>query len=127
MMDSDPSGWRKVVIPAAGHICQDGGAVQNFAIRKTVATVEELAPHAGGEYSFIGHQANLMMLQSACTRAGVPDSRHLYNVDRFGNCGAAGAPSVLSERWDAFGAGDRAVVAVVGAGLTWAGMVLEFL
>jgi|RhiMethySRZTD1v2_1073278.scaffolds.fasta_scaffold96620_4 3-oxoacyl-[acyl-carrier-protein] synthase-3 len=127
MMDSDPSGWRKVGVAARGHFWQEGGAVQNFAIRKTIASLQALEPHAGDGFYFTGHQANLMMLRSVCARAGVADSRHLYNVDRFGNCGAAGAPSVISERWADFCPGDRAVVAVVGAGLTWAGTLLEFL
>ena len=68
-----------------------------------------------------------MMLRSVCARTGIGDSRHLYNVDRFGNCASAGAPSVISERWNDFSPNDRVVVAVVGAGLTWGGALLEFL
>jgi 3-oxoacyl-[acyl-carrier-protein] synthase-3 len=125
-MDCDPSGCRKVSIPAIGHLRQDGPAVQNFAIRKTVATIDRLRQHACRDFYFVGHQANLMMLRSACARAGVEESLHLYNVDVRGNCGAAGAPSVLSERWEGFRPGDQALLAMVGAGLTWAGMLLEF-
>jgi hypothetical protein len=35
-------------------------------------------------------------------------------------------PSVLSEYWDTFRAGDTVLAAVVGAGLTSAGILLEF-
>jgi 3-oxoacyl-[acyl-carrier-protein] synthase-3 len=66
------------------------------------------------------------MLRSVCQRAGVDESAHLHNVERFGNCGAAGMPSVLSEYWDTFRAGDTVLAAVVGAGLTSAGILLEF-
>ena len=45
VVHSDPAGWNKVVIPAGGHFTQEGSAVQGFAIRKSVATLTELAAH----------------------------------------------------------------------------------
>jgi 3-oxoacyl-[acyl-carrier-protein] synthase-3 len=126
MHKSDPQGWNKVVIPAAGHLAQDGSAVQNFAIRKTVSIIEELRQYCSGAPYFIGHQANLQMVRSASSRAGIAQEKHLYNVDRYGNCGAAGAPSVLSQSWESFKTGDEILVGVVGAGLTWAGLLMEF-
>jgi 3-oxoacyl-[acyl-carrier-protein] synthase-3 len=67
------------------------------------------------------------MLESVQRRAEVSDARHLYNVERRGNTGAAGAPSVLSELWDAprEQVGDAVGLAVVGSGLAWAGVLLE--
>jgi 3-oxoacyl-[acyl-carrier-protein] synthase III len=125
--DSDPRGWEKVRIPTGGFFEQEGRAVQGFAIRKTVSTIRELAGgSAPDERWFVGHQANLIMLESACERAGIPGDRHLYNVDRFGNCGAAGAPSVVSEHWDSFAAGDVLAIVVVGSGLSWGGAVVRF-
>lgn len=123
---SDPSGWKKVVIPSAGHLVQDGSSVQIFAIRQTVATIHELCGEAHGKFYFVGHQANLLMLKSACSRSGIANEHHLFNVDRRGNCGAAGAPSVLSEHWEQFRPGDEVILAVVGAGLTWAGLFITF-
>ncbi|MEX1182596.1 MAG: ketoacyl-ACP synthase III [Gemmatimonadota bacterium] len=140
---SDPSGWTKVRIPAGGFFDQSGPAVQAFAIRKTTATVKELmsgldAPALPEDHSyaivpsradaawFIGHQANLTMLQSAADRAGLDVARHLYNVDRFGNCGAAGAPSVLSQNWDRFADGDVLAIVTVGSGLSWGGALIKF-
>ncbi len=38
----------------------------------------------------IGHQANLRMLTAAVHRLHIPESKHLYNVDEFGNQGGAG-------------------------------------
>jgi 3-oxoacyl-[acyl-carrier-protein] synthase-3 len=126
MMESDPSAWRKVTIPCRGHLQQEGAAVQNFAIRKMAMLVERIRRQAQPGFWFVGHQANLPMLQSACCRAGVDPSKHLYNVDKRGNCGAAGAASVVSERFAQFRPGDEVLVATVGAGLTWAGFLLEF-
>lgn len=124
---SEPADWEKVVIPTGAHFSQDGKAVQAFAIRKSVELTRRLLSEVDEPSSayWIGHQANLTMLTSTCARAGIPAERHLYNVDVFGNCGAAGAPSVLSQNWDRFVPGDRVAVAVVGAGLTWGGLLIE--
>jgi 3-oxoacyl-[acyl-carrier-protein] synthase III len=125
---SDPAGWNKVVIPAGGHFTQEGSAVQAFAIRKSVATLNELTAHlarAREELWFIGHQANLMMLNAVCDRAKIEPSHHLFNVDEFGNCGAAGAPGVLSQNWDALPPACELAMVVVVSGLTWGGLLID--
>ncbi len=127
-LQSDPAGWNKVSIPSGGHFQQNGPAVQGFAIRKSGETLAALRPYLGrDDFWFIGHQANRLMLQSVCDRAGIAAERHLYNVDQFGNCGAAGAPSVLSQNWDRFQSGQEIALVVVGSGLSWGGMVIRTL
>jgi 3-oxoacyl-[acyl-carrier-protein] synthase III len=133
---TDPSGQDQITIPAGGHFAQEGNRVQMFAIRKTAETVEQIAPAAADdrpsgqplgqqpgprpEY-FIGHQANLRVLEAVCRRLQLAPEQHLSNVRQFGNCGAAGAPSVLSQNWDALG--PCAInLAVVGSGLSWGGL-----
>lgn len=128
VVHSDPAGWNKVVIPAGGHFVQDGSAVQGFAIRKSVATLNELAGLLRGsrdDLFFVGHQANLMMLNSVCERGSITASRHLFNVDAFGNCGAAGAPGVLSQHWERLPQQAEIALVVVGSGLTWGGLLIE--
>jgi 3-oxoacyl-[acyl-carrier-protein] synthase-3 len=128
VVHSDPAGWNKVVIPAGGHFTQEGSAVQGFAIRKSVATINELVPLLRGDRAdmvFIGHQANLLMLNAVCERAQIEPSHHLFNVDEFGNCGAAGAPGVLSQRWDTLPPQCEIALVVVGSGLTWGGLLLD--
>jgi len=123
---SDPSGWNKVVIPAGGHFTQDGPAVQGFAIRRAGAVLESLRGELDpGRLHFIGHQANLLMLEAVARRGRISPDKHFFNVVDFGNCGAAGAPGVLSQRWDALHGGDRIVLAVVGSGLAWGGALIE--
>ena len=123
---SDPSGWDKVVIPAGGFFAQDGPAVQRFAILRAGAVLDEMRAHVDpARLHFIGHQANLLMLEAVARRGGIAPERHLYNVDVFGNCGAAGAAGVLSQRWDGLAPGDRVAVAVVGSGLSWGGVLIE--
>jgi 3-oxoacyl-[acyl-carrier-protein] synthase-3 len=126
---SSPAGAEKVVVPRLGWFAQDGRAVQTFAIKKTVAVFDELrAAFARPERTlhFVGHQANLRMLEAVCQRCGIPPGRHHYNVDEYGNTAGASSASVLSMRWDKWGPGDDVAVAGVGAGLTWAGYVVRF-
>jgi 3-oxoacyl-[acyl-carrier-protein] synthase-3 len=127
-IESDASGWDKAMIPSGKHFVQNGPAVQTFAIRKALATLAwargRVRRNPERMY-FIGHQANLPMLSSVCKRAEIPHERHLYNVEQFGNQGAAGAPTVLSQNWERFSAGDEIAMVVVGSGLTWGGLLIE--
>lgn len=129
----DPLGADKVKVPRLGHFTQQGAAVQSFAVRRASETysalldryVSEAPGRTRDTLTFIGHQANLRMLEAVVRRCDIPAAKHVYNVDRRGNCGAAGAPSVLSEHWDDAGLGDALALCVVGSGLTWAGALLE--
>ncbi len=132
LLNSSPAGWAHVTIPRFGHFAQNGSAVQRFAIKTTIACLEQLLPNAkeraaktGGQIRFIGHQANGLMLESVTSRASIAPENHFHNVADFGNTGAAGAPSVLSQRWDKLTDGDTILLVVVGSGLTWAGLQIE--
>ncbi len=125
---SRPDSWDKVRIPRAGHFSQDGSYVQRFAIRKATEGVRQLQqqyPADTEKFKFVGHQANLMMLNTVCRRCDIDQSRHLYNVVDFGNTGCSSAPAVLSQNWDRLCAGDHIAVAVVGSGLTWGHTLLK--
>lgn len=129
---SSPAGSAAVTIPRFGHFTQEGSAVQRFAIKTTGECLSALLPDArarvartGGRLHFIGHQANLLMLESVARRAGIASDEHWHNVVDYGNAGAAGAPSVLSQRWNELGAGDTVLLVVVGSGLTWASMRID--
>lgn len=127
------AGADRVRVPRAGHFIQDGAAVHQFAIKRATETFLELkrlyAAEAGdlaaAGLGLIGHQANLRMLEAVQRRTEVDSARHFFNVDRRGNCGASGAPTVLSEQWDLATLPRSLVLAVVGSGLTWAGALLE--
>jgi 3-oxoacyl-[acyl-carrier-protein] synthase-3 len=119
---TDPSGYDRITIPAGGHFAQDGTCVQTFAIRRTAELISAARPgdnnHFNEDEFFIGHQANLRMLEAVCRRLNIPARNHLSNVQNFGNCGAAGAPSVLSQNWGELGP-SAIHLAVVGSGLSW--------
>jgi len=128
-LGSDPTGWDKVMIPRVGHFQQKGSAVQSFAIKTMVAgyqRIEKLYANSQRRIFFIGHQANLRILESTCHRCQIPAERHFYNIEAFGNTGAAGAPIVLSQNWQKFQKNDVIAMVVAGAGLTWASLAIEF-
>jgi 3-oxoacyl-[acyl-carrier-protein] synthase-3 len=126
---SSPAGADKVVVPRAGHFRQHGRAVQLFAIKKTAEQLVRLRDdHAdpGRRFHFVGHQANLRMLEAVCRDCAIAEDRHHSNVEWFGNTAAASAPSVLSMRWDEWTGADDVAVVGVGAGLTWSSYLLHF-
>ncbi|HXJ32424.1 MAG TPA: ketoacyl-ACP synthase III [Candidatus Eisenbacteria bacterium] len=126
---SSPEGAERVVVPRTGHFRQDGRVVQMFAIKKTAQLLRHLQDayrQEGRRFRFVGHQANLRMLEAVCRQCDIPDDRHHANVEWFGNTAGAGAPSVLSMRWDDWSADDDVAVVGVGAGLTWSSYLLRF-
>lgn len=129
LVESSPAGNDKVVVPRTGHFRQEGRAVQMFAIRRSVQALERLrAAYAteGRPLHFVGHQANLRMLEAVCRQCQVPPDLHHSNVQDFGNTGAASGPSVVSMFWDTFGPLDDVAVVGVGSGLTWASGLVRF-
>ncbi|MCL7958652.1 MAG: ketoacyl-ACP synthase III, partial [marine benthic group bacterium] len=103
--------------------------VQMFAIKKTIRILRRLQKEyeePNRRFNFVGHQANLRMLEAVCRQCEIEDDRHYHNVINFGNTGAAGAPSVISMNWDRWTAADDIAVIGVGSGLSWSGHVLRF-
>lgn len=132
-LKGEPGGADKVKVPRFGHFTQQGAEVQKFAIKRAGEVYEALKQdflsqqpgRTSADLTFIGHQANLRMLEAVARRCEVPEGKHLYNVDVRGNVGASGAPSVFSEHWDDPALGSAVALCVVGSGLTWAGALVE--
>jgi 3-oxoacyl-[acyl-carrier-protein] synthase-3 len=124
-----PSGADDVVIPRVGHFYQNGSAVQKFAIKKMTELTREIQERAGegrkDRVIYVGHQANLTMLKAVQSRCEIPDERHYANIAEYGNQAAAGAPVVISQRWDELRTGDIVACVVVGSGLSWASVQME--
>jgi len=128
-LESKPSGFDKVTIGHHDHFEQEGRTVQMFAIKKTVRVLRSLQQdfeQEGRTLHFVGHQANYNMLQAVCRQCEIPEDRHHHSVIDYGNTGAAGAPGVVSMRWDDWRDGDDVALVGVGSGLTWAGHVYRF-
>ena len=129
-LNSSPAGHDKVVVPRIGFFRQEGQVVQKFAVKRTALLLKQLQKdhaQAGRRLGFVGHQANLRMLENVCRMCRIEPDNHHSNVADYGNTAAAGSPSVVSMGWDRFGDADDLAVIGVGAGLTWASYLLRFL
>ena len=128
-LDSSPAGYDKVLIPRVGHFDQEGRTVQMFGIKRMTRCVRSLRAEfeqEGRPFHFVGHQANLRMLDSVCNHCNIAHEQHHTNAEWYGNTGAASAASVLSMDWDKWTPNDDVAVAGVGSGLTWASYLLRF-
>jgi len=128
-LHSDPGASDKVVVPRLGHFNQEGRTVQTFAIRKTgdlYKATFEAVHYEARNFHFVGHQANLRMLESVCKRCDIPDELHHSNCAAIGNTAGAGSGSVISQRWDQWTASDDVCVVGVGSGLTWGSYLMRF-
>ncbi|MFO0554827.1 MAG: ketoacyl-ACP synthase III [Polyangiaceae bacterium] len=127
-----PSGADDVVIPRIGHFFQNGATVQKFAIKKMSELLKDIQARVAaksdppGRLVYVGHQANLTMLESVARRCAIAPENHYLNIVEYGNQAAAGAPVVLSQRWADFNPGDTCACVVVGSGLSWASVQIEF-
>lgn len=125
---TNPKEAGAIAVDTCGHFRQDGAAVREFSIRKTVEMFEAIAAakslYAEDVYT-VSHQANFVMQNSILGHLRLPADRHLRNVQNQGNIAAAGAPSAIAQNWDKFKKGDQIVYAVLGAGLAWGGGYME--
>jgi 3-oxoacyl-[acyl-carrier-protein] synthase-3 len=128
-VESSPAASDKVVVPRGGHFRQEGRTVQMFGIKRMARLVMQLRERFesnGRDFHFVGHQANLRMLESVRNQCDIPAESHHSNVEWYGNTGAASAASVVSMLWEKWSTRDDVAVAGVGAGLTWASYLLRF-
>lgn len=126
--NSDCSRSYAVISKRYGHFWQDGRAVRDFSVRQTVRLIKALEEKYNLDWSrdiFIGHQANYTMLKQITNNRHIPDGNHWHNVKTLGNQAGAGCAVVLAQNWDRLQAGQRIVIAVVGAGLSWGSVLLE--
>jgi len=128
-LDSRPTAGDKVVVPRIGFFAQEGRTVQTFAIKKTREGYERLRSELARPerpFHFVGHQANLRMLENVCQHCDIPPELHHSNAEWFGNTGAPSSATVISQRWEKWDSRDDVAVIGVGAGLTWSSYLLRF-
>ncbi len=77
---------------------------------------------------FIGHQANLRIIEAVTKRLGLKPSQVYNNIDRYGNTTSATIPTCIyeAEMEGKIRKGDWVLLVSFGAGLTWAGILLRW-
>jgi 3-oxoacyl-[acyl-carrier-protein] synthase-3 len=143
----DGSGGPALCMPAGGsrlpashetvdkrlhYVKQDGQAVFKFAVRKTEEISRRLLERNGLQASeidlFVSHQANRRIICAAAERLGMPESKVVINLERFGNTTAATIPLALADAVNdkRLTRGDLVLLASVGAGFTVGSMLLRW-
>ncbi|WP_344858130.1 beta-ketoacyl-ACP synthase III [Amycolatopsis ultiminotia] len=92
------------------------------------AVLDQAGWMVGDVDRFVGHQANIRILQTTAKHLGLPSDAVVANIDRVGNTSAASIPLALADA-DADGTlapGHRVLLSAFGAGLTWGSTVLTW-
>ncbi|MBS3939638.1 MAG: ketoacyl-ACP synthase III [Actinobacteria bacterium] len=108
-----------------------GDVYRNAVTRMTAAGLEVL--EAAGRTSadvdlFIGHQANLRILDAVGQRLGIDAAHTHVTVDQHGNTSGASVPLALADARDRgrLAPGDTVLLTAFGAGLTWGACLLTW-
>ena len=134
-----PGGGARMPWPAADgselehfYLQMDGAAVFRHAVVGFAEQIEQTLKREGLTADDIAwvvpHQANERILKAVSKRVGIPYDKFVVTISKYGNTSAASVSMALG--WAAeegiFNDGDRIIFCSVGAGLTFAGGLLEW-
>ncbi len=76
---------------------------------------------------FVPHQANMRINQMVCAKLGIPETKTVHNIEKYGNTTAATIPLGLSEAWreGRCRRGSNVLFAAFGSGYTWGAAVVR--
>jgi 3-oxoacyl-[acyl-carrier-protein] synthase III len=145
--DVDGSGGCNLFMPGGGslhppshetidrkmhYVHQDGPQVFKYAVRRMKEVSSMLLERNGFTTDdlalVVPHQANLRMIQAMRERMGLPDSKVMVNIDRYGNTTAGTIPLALRDAVDQgrLHRGDLVMLVSVGAGYTTGAVLLRW-
>ena len=116
---------------APSYIHMEGQPVFRFAVETVPKCITQVLDKAGLTADdvdrFVFHQANQRIIDMAVKKLKLPPEKCTGNIARTGNTSAASVPILLDElvSQGALRSGQRALCVGFGAGLTWAGALLE--
>jgi len=143
----DGSGGPALCMPAGGsrmpathdtvdqrlhYVKQDGQTVFRFAVRKTEEICRRVLDRHGISADridlFVSHQANRRIITAAAERLGLPESKVVINLERFGNTTAGTIPLALADavKDKRLKKGDLVLLTSVGAGFTVGSVLLRW-
>ena len=108
-----------------------GRQVYKFAVNKMQELIDRALSATGltpdDLKMVIPHQSNLRILESVRKKMGLPREKIAIGIDRFGNTSSASLIMLLDEarRAGTVKSGDYVLLIALGAGLTWATMVVR--
>jgi 3-oxoacyl-[acyl-carrier-protein] synthase III len=107
------------------YVHQEGAAVYKFAVAKMAEVAVDLMSRnnltADDIDWLVPHQANNRIIEATAERMGVPLSRVMITIQKYGNTTAATIPLCLWDYESRLKRGDKLIMAAFGGGFTWAG------
>ena len=113
-------------------VYMNGSETFNFAVRKIVDDIKEVAEKAGIEISDIDyvvpHQANTRIISYASKRLRLPMEKFVVNIDRCANTSSASVPIALDElvRSGKLKEGDIIAMCAFGGGLSSSACIIKW-
>ncbi len=110
----------------------DGGALYRFGLRAENTAASEALKRSGLTVDdvdlFIPHQSNARLIQQVAAGLKIPMEKVFVNIDRYANTSAAALPLALCDAVaeGRLKPGDHVLLATYGAGLAWAGAVVQW-
>ncbi|MGH8885739.1 MAG: beta-ketoacyl-ACP synthase III [Egibacteraceae bacterium] len=114
------------------YLAMDGREVYRHAIPRMAESSKAVLERAGLQVAdvdrFVGHQANIRILDAVADRLGIPADRRVANIERVGNTAGASIPLALADAAadGTLQAGHRVLLTAFGGGLTWGSTVLTW-
>lgn len=114
------------------YLKMDGAKVYSHAVSRMTESARRVLARAKWSCDdidwFVGHQANVRILNTIGYELGLPDDKIAVNIGRVGNTVTASVPLLLTELADAgrLVAHDRIVISAFGAGLSWGSTVMTW-
>ncbi len=111
-------------------VFQDGKTVFKFAVSKMADVCEKILKQNNLKGSdldwFVPHQANRRIIDASAKRLGLPDSKVMKNIHKYGNTTSATLPLCLWDYEKQLKKGDNLVFASFGGGFTWGAIYLKW-
>lgn len=122
----------KVVRERTHYIRMAGREVFKAAVLAMAKACDEALEKAGVRTEdidlLVPHQANLRIIEATAKHAGLPMSKVMVNVDRYGNTSAASIPLALAQAVEEgrIRPGSLLLLVTFGAGFTWGSAVMRW-
>jgi 3-oxoacyl-[acyl-carrier-protein] synthase-3 len=128
---SDPIS-EKVVAERSHFMKMSGREVFKAAVLAMADATDQAMRRAGVTADdidlLVPHQANVRIIEATARHAGMPMSKVMVNVDKFGNTSSASIPIALDQamREGRIGPGSLVLIVAFGAGFTWGSAVIRW-
>lgn len=122
----------KVVCERSHYMKMAGREVFKAAVLAMAEACDEALRRAGVTAEqvdlFVPHQANLRIIDATAKHAGIPMSKVMVNLDRYGNTSSASIPLALDQAVaeGRIGPGSLVLLVAFGAGFTWGSAVVRW-